>query len=58
MQINKRKLVMVIAFTIIGPSAARGQAAIDRLQSLAETSAQIAHRTTSSTSEMGQWSGG
>jgi chorismate mutase len=39
MQINKRKLVMVIALTIIGPSAARGQTAIDRLQSLAETSA-------------------
>jgi chorismate mutase len=39
MQLNKRKLVMVIAFTIIGPSAARGQAAIDRLQSLVETSA-------------------
>jgi chorismate mutase len=39
MQINKRKLVMVIALTIIGPGAARGQTAIDRLQSLAETSA-------------------
>jgi hypothetical protein len=39
MQLNKRKLAMAIAFTIIGTSAARGQGAIDRLQPLVETSA-------------------
>jgi chorismate mutase len=39
MQLNKQKLAMVIAFTIIGTSAARGQGAIDRFQPLVETSA-------------------
>jgi chorismate mutase len=39
MELNKRKLAMLIAFTIIGTSAARGQSAIDRLQPLVETSA-------------------
>src|SRR5712675_1481867 len=39
MQLNIRKLAMVIAFTIIGISAARGQDAIDRLHPLVETSA-------------------
>ncbi|WP_035348986.1 chorismate mutase [Edaphobacter aggregans] len=39
MHLNKRKLAMVIAFTIIGTNAARGQGAIDRLQPLVETSA-------------------
>jgi chorismate mutase len=36
---NRRKLAMILAFTIIGTSAARGQGAIDRLQPLVETSA-------------------
>jgi len=35
----KIKAAGLIAFTIIGTSAARGQTAIDRLQSLVETSA-------------------
>jgi hypothetical protein len=39
MQLSKRKLAMVIAFAIIGISAARGQDAIDRLHPLVETSA-------------------
>jgi chorismate mutase len=39
MPLNRRKLAMVVAFTIIGTSAARGQGAIDRLQPLVETSA-------------------
>jgi chorismate mutase len=40
MQLNKRKLAMVVvAFTIIGIGAARGQDAIDRLHPLVETSA-------------------
>jgi chorismate mutase len=39
MQLNKWKLAMAIAFTIMGTSAARGQSAIDRLQPLVETSA-------------------
>jgi len=39
MQLRKRMLAMVIAFTIIGTSAARGQDAIDRLHPLVETSA-------------------
>jgi chorismate mutase len=39
MELNMRKLAMVLAFTIIGTSAARGQGAIDRLQPLVETSA-------------------
>jgi hypothetical protein len=39
MQLNKRKLAMAIAFSIIGTSAARGQGAFDRLQPLVETSA-------------------
>jgi chorismate mutase len=39
MPLNKQTLAMVIAFTIIGTSAARGQDAIDRLHPLVETSA-------------------
>src|SRR5258705_7949024 len=39
MQLNKRKLVMVIAFIIIGTSAASGQGTIDRLQPLVKISA-------------------
>jgi chorismate mutase len=39
MQLNKQKLAMAIAFTIIGTSAARGQGAIDRLQPLVKISA-------------------
>jgi chorismate mutase len=39
MQLSKRALAMVIAFAIIGTSAARGQDAIDRLHPLVETSA-------------------
>jgi chorismate mutase len=39
MQLSKRKLVIVIAFTIIGTSATCGQGAIDLLQPLVETSA-------------------
>jgi chorismate mutase len=39
MQLSKRKLAMVIAFTMIGINAARGQDAIDRLLPLVETSA-------------------
>jgi chorismate mutase len=39
MQFSKRKLAMVIASTIVGISAARGQDAIDRLHPLVETSA-------------------
>jgi chorismate mutase len=39
MPLNRRKLATLIAFTIIGTSAARGQGAIDRLQPLVETSA-------------------
>jgi chorismate mutase len=39
MQLNKRKLAIVIAFIIIGTGAARAQGAIDRLQPLIETSA-------------------
>jgi chorismate mutase len=35
----KIKAAGLIAFTIIGTSAARGQTAVDRLQSLVETSA-------------------
>lgn len=38
MQLSKRKLTRVIAFTITGISAARGQDAIDRLHPLVETS--------------------
>ena len=43
MQLSKRKLAMVIAFTIIGIGAARGQDAIDRLHPLVETSARRLH---------------
>jgi chorismate mutase len=39
MHLSKGKLAMVIAFTIIGTSAARGQDAINRLHRLVETSA-------------------
>src|SRR3981189_3948635 len=39
MQLSKRKLAVVVAFTIIGIGAARGQDAIDRLHPLVETSA-------------------
>jgi chorismate mutase len=39
MQVNKQKLALVIAFTIIGASAARGQGSIDRPHPLVETSA-------------------
>src|ERR1700730_559034 len=39
MQLNKRKLTMVIAVTILETGAACGQLAIDRLQPLVETSA-------------------
>jgi chorismate mutase len=39
MQLSKRKLAMVMAFTLIGISAAHGQDAIDRLHPLVETSA-------------------
>jgi chorismate mutase len=39
MPLNRRKLAMILAFTIIGTSAARGQGAIDRLQPLVATSA-------------------
>jgi chorismate mutase len=39
MPLNRRKLAMILAFAIIGTSAARGQGAIDRLQPLVETSA-------------------
>jgi hypothetical protein len=39
MELNSRKLAMVLAFAIVGTSAARGQGAIDRLQPLVETSA-------------------
>src|SRR5260370_16529251 len=39
MQLNKRKLGMVTAFTIIGNSAASGQGTIDRLQPLVKISA-------------------
>jgi chorismate mutase len=39
MPLNRRKLAMILAFAIIGTSAARGQSAIDRLQPLVETSA-------------------
>jgi chorismate mutase len=39
MQLNRRKLAMVIAFTIIRTSTACAQEAIDRLQSLIDTSA-------------------
>jgi hypothetical protein len=37
MQLNKRNRAMIIAFTIIGTSAACAQGAIDRLQPLIET---------------------
>jgi chorismate mutase len=39
MPLNRRKLAMILAFAIIGTSAARGQSAIDQLQPLVETSA-------------------
>jgi chorismate mutase len=39
MQTSKRKLAMVLAFTMIGTSASRGQDAIHRLHPLVETSA-------------------
>jgi chorismate mutase len=39
MPLNRRRLAMILAFTIIGTSTARGQGAIDRLQPLVETSA-------------------
>jgi chorismate mutase len=39
MQLNKRKLAMLIALTITATSAARGQSAIDQLLPLVETSA-------------------
>jgi chorismate mutase len=39
MQLNKRKLQMIIALIVGGTSMARGQVAIDRLQPLVETSA-------------------
>jgi chorismate mutase len=39
MPLNRRKLAMILAFAIIGTSAAGGQGAIDQLQPLVETSA-------------------
>jgi chorismate mutase len=43
MPLNRRKLAVILALSIIGTIAARGQGAIDRLQPLVETSARRLH---------------